>query len=167
MVEYVKKLPLEKLKKYRYPALVLVLGLLFLLLPTGKQETVEPSGTSESSGFDLETFTQEAQRVLSQVAGAGQVQLLLTLDTDGHWDYLSDRTASQGENALQTQEQAVLMSQEGAQKPVTVERRYPEFRGALVLCQGEPGPGLTLALKEALSSLTGLGMDKITVLRAE
>ena len=41
MVEYVKnnswKIPMEKLKKYRYPALILLLGLLLLLLPVDKK----------------------------------------------------------------------------------------------------------------------------------
>ena len=169
MVEYVKKLPLEKLKKYCCPALVLALGLLFLLAPTGGrgQAAAEEPQTTDSQSFDLAAFTQEAQALLSQVAGAGEVRLLLTLDTDGQQDYLLDRTLSQGENTLQTQEQAVLVGREEGEMPVTIQRTYPQFRGALVLCRGEPGPTLTLALKEALSSLTGLGMDRITVLRAE
>lgn len=174
MVEYVKnnswKIPMEKLKKYRYPALILLLGLLLLLLPVDKKsEPVqeEPEQSDSGEAFDLESFTEEAETILSGVQGAGEVKLLLTLDTDGAWDYLSDYTESQGDGTSQSQSQAVLVSGDGSQAPVTVSRSYPQFRGAVVLCQGADSPSLTLRLKEALSSLTGLGMDKITVLKSD
>lgn len=175
MVEYVKKgtwnIPFEKLKKYRYPALILALGLLLLLLPTGrKAETPQQDAekTPQAVGnFELETFTREAERLLSELPGAGEVRLLLTLDTDGQWDYLSDSTQSQGNGVSQVQNQAVLVTRDGDQSPVTVTRSYPSFRGAVVLCRGADSPSLTLSLKEALSSLTGLGMDKITVLKSD
>ena len=52
----------------------------------------------------------------------------------------------------------------GGEAPVVMSRSYPKFRGAVVLCSGE-GAALTLRVKQALSSLTGLGMDKISVLK--
>ncbi len=175
MVEYVKnsawKIPFEKLKKYRYPALILALGLLLLLLPTGEKSNASKQDLQpdpqDTDTFDLSTFTREAEALLSKIQGAGEVKLLLTLDTDGQWDYLADNTQSQGEGSSQTQSQAVLVTRDGDQYPVPVTRSYPRFRGAVVLCQGADSPSLTLSLKEALSSLTGLGMDKITVLKSD
>ena len=163
------KLPMEKLKKYRYPALILLLGLLLLLLPTGKktisEQPEEPVAASQED-FDLEAFTREAEALLSRMQGAGEVRLLLALETDGQQTYLTDLEESAGETGSQSQRETVLVNRDGNQYPVTVYRRYPEFRGAVVLCTGGDSPSLTLQLKEAVSSLTGLGMDKITVLKS-
>ena len=167
MVEYVKKWNLEKLKKYRYPALILALGLMLLLLPVGGRAD-EPQETvvkAQSGDFSLALFTEEAETLLSQVQGAGEVRLLLSLETDGRRDYLSDERQSQGAESQQTERQAVLTSGSGSQEPVILSRSYPEFRGAVVLCQGADSAQVTLSIKEALGSLTGLGMDKITVLK--
>lgn len=165
MVEYVKKLPLEKLKQYRYPALILALGLLLLLVPAGHgREEVPETVTAADSDFSLTEFTQQMETLLSQVRGAGEVRLLLSLESDGDRDYLSDARRTQNADSLQTEYQAVLTSGSGSTSPVLLCRRYPEFRGAVVLCRGAGSPQVVLSIKEALSSLTGLGMDKITVL---
>lgn len=172
MVEYVKngawKTPFLKLKKYRYPALILALGLLLLLLPAGgEREASQEEIRQDTGAFDLDAFAREAESLLSDIQGAGEVRLLLTLDTDGRREYLTDSTQSQGDQTSQSQLDAVLVSIDGDQAPVTITQTYPRFRGAVVLCRGADSPAVTLALKEALSSLTGLGMDKITVLKSD
>ena len=171
MVKYVKngawKTPLMKLKKYRYPALILALGLLLLLIPTGgiQNKTEELEAQAESEEFNLAEFTKETEELLSRIQGAGAVELLLTLETDGQRDFLEDRTQSQSDSTQQSQTETVLVSQNSGESPVVWKRSYPEFRGAVVLCQCADSYSLTLSIKEALSSLTGLGMDKITVLK--
>ena len=171
MVEYVKNLaiPWEKLKKYRYPALILAVGLLLLLLPSGtKAAAAQPQTVqtaAETEDFDLEAFTAEAEKLLSEIQGAGKVRLLLTLDSGGAWSYLADTSETFGDTADQSQRQAVIVSRNGEEYPVTVTRTYPSFRGAVVVAEGG-GASLTLQLKEAVSCLTGLGMDKITVLKS-
>ena len=172
MVEYVKSgtmgAMMEKLKKYRYPALILALGVLLLLLSTGLSGDRETDTVPEvQENFDLAAFTRETENLLSQVQGAGQVQLLLTLETGGTRDYLMDSSQRLSGDSRDTQTQAVLTGSGSGQAPVQVELRYPEFRGAVVLCQGAGAPEVVLALKEALSSLTGLGMDKITVCKMD
>ncbi len=168
MVGYVKNgtmgTVMEKLKKYRYPALILALGVLLLLLPTGTSEKQTADTAPESQeDFDLAAFTREAESLLSQIQGAGEVQLLLTLETGGTRDYLMDSSQRISGDTRDSQTQAVLTGSGSGQAPVQMELRYPEFRGAVVLCQGAGSSEVVLAMKEALSSLTGLGMDKITV----
>jgi stage III sporulation protein AG len=166
----VKKAAFQTLSKYRYPALILALGLVLLLIPTGtktQQEETETESVTESEAFQLETFTAQAQDLLSGISGAGEVQLLLSLETDGTRHYLYDESQSQSDSSSQTSSQTVLARVSGDETPVTVETTFPSFRGAVVLCQGADAPGVVLAVKEALSSLTGLGMDKITVLKMD
>lgn len=173
MVGYVKNAKWNtygmKLKKYRYPALILALGLLLLLLPVGdsKNRAEAETLTLETGGgdFNLTVFTEEAETLLSEIQGAGEVRLLLTLETDGQREYLADMSRSQSDTTRQSQMETVLVGGTGGEEPVVLERSYPTFRGAVVLSRGADSPAVTLCIKEALSSLTGLGMDRISVLK--
>lgn len=160
-------------KRYRYPMLILALGLILMLLPTGKKTdsgtaVLETAAPTETAGdFDLDTFTAQTEQLLSGISGAGSVRLLLTLDTDGVSTYLSDETSRQEGEDTERESQTVLVQQGSDEAPVSVTRAFPTFRGAVVLCQGAQDPKVTLGIKEAISSLTGLGMDKITVLKMD
>ena len=155
-------------KKFLLPGCILLLGVLLLLLP-GKQQdaTAVASEQSESTEFSLEDFTAELEQRLSGVQGAGEVRVLLTLESDGTYEYQQDKTQSQGSDTAQSQEETVLYRKDGSDLPVTRCYRYPEFRGAVVVCPGAGSPGVELAMKEAVSSLTGLGMDRICVCQSD
>ena len=161
-----KILRMELLRKYRYPALILLLGLALLLIPSGgKQKQDETVSEVTESGFSLSEYTREMEELLSEVQGAGEVHLLLSLDTDGETSYLSDRTESVSGDSSQTQLETVLTHEGGDQLPVVEKKTYPKFRGAVVVCSGADEAAVTLRVKEAVSCLTGLGMDRITVLK--
>ena len=49
----------------------------------------------------------------------------------------------------------------------SLHETYPQFRGALVVCQGGGDPAVRLAVIEAVSALTGLGSDKISVVKLQ
>ena len=170
MVKYVKSGTwngiLKKLKTYRFPALILLLGLGLMLVPSGFSGSglEEPVVEQQTGDFDLSVFTKEAETLLSELQGAGEVKILFSLENDGQREFLSDVSESQNGDSSQSSQQTVLPSGSGGESPVVLSRSYPKFRGAVVLCSGE-SPTLTLRIKQALSSLTGLGMDKISVLK--
>ena len=160
-------------KKYRYPVLILALGLILMLIPVGKDgkstvENVQAVLPDTVTGeFDLSSFTEKTELILSEIHGAGQVRVLFTLETDGASTYLADETSRQNGDDVERQTQTVLTRQSGDDVPVSVTKSFPVFRGALVVCQGAQDPNVILGIKEAISSLTGLGMDKITVLKMD
>lgn len=166
MLEQVRQLG----KRYRYPVLILVLGIMLMLLSTGKsRETLQPvvqSGSGQED-FDLEGFTQEAEELLAHIRGAGKVRVVFSLATDGSRSYVYDETTRQQNEEEEREVKTVLTKQSGDEMPLWVTRSYPTFRGAAVSCQGGDDPQVVLGIKEAISSLTGLGMDKIAVLKMD
>lgn len=132
-----------------------------MLLPRGGEERTANPETEE---FSLAAFTREAEDILSQIDGVGKVELILTLDTDGKSTYLRDTRENRDDSSEDIDLQTVVVKVDGNEQPVTMERVYPVFRGAVVVCRGGRSPSVALTVKQALSSLTGLGMDKITVL---
>ena len=51
----------------------------------------------------------------------------------------------------------------GEQSVVPLQTLAPQFRGALVVCPGGEDPQVRLKLAEAVSALTGLGADRISI----
>ena len=48
---------------------------------------------------------------------------------------------------------------------MTVKRVLPVFRGAVVLCDGADDASVRLSVTQAVSTVCGIGADKVTVLK--
>ena len=64
-------------------------------------------------------------------------------------------------------ETVVVGTGSGTQEVVVTNRVYPRYVGALVVCEGGGSAGVRLAVTQAVSSLTALPSDKITVLQGK
>ncbi len=158
---------LELFGKYKYVLLVLLVGVLLLLFPSGEKEEGKTNAilTQESvSQFSREALEEKLKRTLSQVEGAGEVYVILTLK-EGPKQVL----AQEGSATETTRETAPVLASRGGgiQEPVTVQEMGPSYLGALVVAQGAGDPSVKLALTQAVSALTGLGADKISVCKGK
>lgn len=149
--------------RYRLVWLVILAGLLLLLLPLGGEEGETPAETeSPQWAFDLAETEARLSQALSKIHGAGEVTVVLTV-ANGPRQVLAedvDRDAADGQEKTQT---VVLSRGSGSQETVTVQEIYPRYQGALLVCQGGDDPEVRLQLTQAVSALTGLGADKISI----
>ena len=68
--------------------------------------------------------------------------------------------------AVGREQTTVLYQPDSAQRlPAVRKTRYPVYRGAVVVCEGAGSPSVELAIVQAVSRLTGLGSDKISVIK--
>ena len=142
--------------KYKYPILVLLVGLALLALPKGEPPEQVPL-PAETVEVDLERRLEE---LLSQIAGAGQVRVLLTEDTGRETVYQTDTQT----DADSLREDTVIVEDSARMETGLVRRTLePRYRGAVILCQGADAPGVKLAIVEAVRCVTGLGADRISV----
>lgn len=155
----------EAARKYRLILLVLLVGVLFLLIPA--QDTEErQSGVHEEreDNFDVTELETRMEKVLARIDGAGDLSLMLTVKSGGEEIYALDTEYREEEDGSEERITTVLVSGEGGTKePVVARRDYPVFQGALVVCDGGDDPSVRLLITKAVSALTGLGADKITV----
>ena len=143
--------------KYKYPILVVLVGLGLLLLP-GREASPVPEPPEPVSERGLE---QRLEELLSQVQGAGQVRVLLTEDTGRETVYQTD---IQSDSDSRRSEDTVLVEDSSRNETGLVRRTLePRYRGAVILCQGADIPGVKLAIVEAVRCVTGLGADEISV----
>ena len=141
----------------------LALGVLLLLLPRVGGKGEAPAASEPP--FTLEAEEARIAKALSRIAGAGQVTVVLTLDTGLQREFArntedSRQSGGGGDSRVQSRSE-VARDQDEA---LTVQYAYPRYRGALVIVQGD-GSALKLEITQAVSALTGLGADRITVVR--
>lgn len=148
------------LGKYGYVLLVIAVGAALLLWPSGgEQETVL---TQESETyFDLEEFETKLEQALSRIEGAGEVSVVLTLESDGRQVLAQDRDTDGAGGGTSTT--VTVGRGSGTEEVVPLQTFTPDFRGALVICPGAGEAQVRLRLTEAVSAVTGLGSDRISI----
>lgn len=150
------------LDRYRYALLVVAVGVILLMFPTGESRTkAEEVPADREAFFQLEELEEKLARTLSDIRGAGETSVMLTLKS-GSRQVLAQDTQSrgEGERSIST---VTLGRGSGSQEVVPLQTVAPQFRGALVVCPGGDDPGVRLQVIRAVSALTGLGSDCITV----
>ena len=129
--------------KYKFVLLMVAVGVLLMMLPSvgGEkgQEAVSPTTAAGAQGYSLERTQEEMERIVSSIAGAPE-------------DYTS-RT------------QTVLTGSGSGETALPTQELYPEYIGAVVVCDGGDRAGTVLKVKEAVSVLTGLSTDRISVVK--
>lgn len=155
----------KTLDKYKYVLIVIAAGIVLLLWPTGERERNAgmDSRLDIRETFDLDALEKKLSRTLSMVEGAGEVTVTLTVKSGMEQVLASDRATSVSERGSSVEEETVLVSTGGGQETVLLTQKYPTFQGALVVCQGGDSAEIRLLLTQAVSALTGLGADRITV----
>ncbi|HIV68280.1 MAG TPA: hypothetical protein IAA32_05370 [Candidatus Butyricicoccus stercorigallinarum] len=156
--------------KYKYFIAVILAGAL-LLVSSGLPEREEAdSGGETSQAFDLAAFQQMVADSLSNIEGAGRVEVLFSLESGEEAVYASDvnrssQTASDGSSTSESYQSAMSILSDGSygESPVLLTSRYPTFRGAVVLCDGADNSAVRLAVTQAISALCGLSSDRISI----
>ena len=143
------------IKKYKYVALVLVLGILLMTFPTGKQNT--QAGTNASNQqVRIETLVStQMEALLSKVSGAGKVSVMLTVAA-------GEETIYQTNDDKDT---VTITDADRNQNGLIRQVNPPSYLGAVIVCQGADDPSVRLAIVNAVSKVTGLGTDRIAVLK--
>lgn len=156
---------LEFAKKYRYVILILALGLVLMAIPSKtiqKNASVEATVPKEKEP----SINEKLSSVLSQIEGAGRVDVLLTIASGEETIYQTDDTITVGTDTDNTRRGTVTVTDgQRNQEGLIRQINPPSYLGAVVVCQGADSPAVRLAIVEAVSRATGLGADRISVLK--
>lgn len=147
--------------KYKYVLVVLLVGIGLMLIP--EQKDREPATTTMPAAVELPDQTEALTQILSQVQGAGRVKLLLTLAAGEQTVYQIDQ--NQDAAGKINSETVIITDADRNQQGLVQKTLAPEYRGAIVLCQGAGDANVRLAIVEAVADATGLSTDRISVLK--
>lgn len=138
--------------KYRYALLILLLGVALMLIPTSDKTESQPEQTAESTqSVDV---SAQLEQILGCIDGVGKVEVMLTVQTGPVtvYQYDSDGTV-------------IVTDADRAQIGLIQRIEAESYRGAIIVCQGADSAQVRLNVIEAVSKVTGLGSDRITVLK--
>ena len=171
MSEGRQKLPMgfaqvkKAVEKNKYVALVLLAGLAILLWPSersaGTEAQTPVQEVQNPLAFSLEEKEARVAKALSRIQGAGEVIVVLSLKTSLEQEVAVD------EDSSGRRETVTISTGSGTQSEVTLRYRYPQFQGALIVAQGADNATVRLQITQAVAALTGLGTDRITVIKME
>lgn len=153
--------------KYKFAALVALIGAGLLLWPSGSGGTLRTAGEPQAETAQSRDIQAEMEEILGTISGVGQVKVMLTEDTDGERQLAQDTELTYSGDTRAPEDysrrsETVLTGGSGGGAVVT-RTLYPTYRGALVVCQGGDRAEVKLAVTEAVAALTGLSADRITV----
>ena len=159
--------------------LALVVGILLFLL-SFPLEKLGSSGSDGDHGEDFPTVSgdtrsqyqaeleRELKALLETVQGAGQVKVMLTVAQGERTIYQTDSTYAQSDDHTDSRTQTILVTDsERNETGLVYQKNPPVYQGAIVLAQGADDPTVKLAIAEAVSDVTGLGVDKISILKMQ
>ncbi len=128
---------------------------------------VESSQESGSDPFQAEELERKLEQALAQIDGVGEVRVVLTLQSGPRRILAQDSQSTVDEGRTEAEVTNVVISAgSGVEGTVTLQQLSP-IPGALVVCSGGGEPTVQLRLVEAVSALTGLGADKISVCKGK
>lgn len=143
----------DKLHSIRIPLAVLALGLVLLLL-TGKGETAESKPSEPDPPDTLQVSEQRLQVVLESIDGVGRAQVLLSYASSAETEYVTNESDA-----------VIVSAGSGKQEGLVRKTRYPDYLGAVIVCDGGDQPAIQYDVTQATARFTGLSSDHITVLK--
>ncbi len=155
----------EFLKKYKYAAIILLVGVVLMLIPIGKhKESTQPVTVQEN--IQEKQIEEALEEILSQISGAGEVRVLLSIASGEETVYQTDNRLSQSEESSNTQKDTVTVTDADRNQMGLIKQTIsPVYRGAVVVCEGADSAFVRLAIVEAVAKVTGLSSDRISVLK--
>lgn len=154
-------------QRYKYILLVIAVGFLLLTFPVGENGGKEEKRTES---FDLQVFEKQVEKTLSECEGVGRCKVMLSVSSGPESVFAKEARESRREDERARESDidtkpSIISGGSGSETPVLIKEMYPEFRGAVVICDGAGSAALRGKVAEAVSALTGLRSDRISIIK--
>lgn len=151
--------------KYRYVLLVLLIGLAFMLIPSGESRKNEEPEAVQTVTQKKTDIAEELTNILTQIEGAGKVKVMLTVEAGETTIFHQDEDITGGESSSIHRETVIITDSNRGQSALIEQVNPPKYLGAVIVCEGAERAAVRLNIIEAVSKVTGLGADRISVLK--
>ena len=140
-----------------------------------KQTSTSTSGTNALSDYTtlLET---KLSKTLSQIEGAGNVDVMITLDgasqlilaydTESRTNSTDNTTASgtsTKSNNTTTNSTPIIITKNGQSEPLVLSEIMPNIKGVVVVCEGANNIRVKLNILQAVQALLGVNSGQIEI----
>ncbi|HZK44507.1 MAG TPA: hypothetical protein VFC73_09540 [Syntrophomonadaceae bacterium] len=173
-----QNLKLKGNSKVRYLLVIIIcLGLLAIIWPSAKTKPDTPATPNNIKQVQKSTIQNsmatDLEEILSQIDGAGSVDVSLTLSSDGVKTYASNvrderrdiqENDNKGTKKTTSEKNITRDLAVSSGNPLLVEEKKPEILGVLVVADGAKSPVIRERLTNATSTLLNIAPHKINVM---
>lgn len=153
-------------RNYRYVFLVFAIGVLLMCLPKASEKDDDASINVQMQSITTATIEEQMEQILAKISGAGKVSVMLTDRSGEETVYQTDRQESISAENQSVKTETVVTGNGSSERTYLIRQvNPPKYLGAVVVCQGADDPKIRLAIVDAVSKLTGLGANCISVLK--
>ena len=150
-------------KKYKYAILVLVAGIGLMLVPNIKKEPETTNTVLVQKQADL---AEQLEQTITQISGVGRAKVMLSISRGEETLYQTDVNESYGSDDSSKHSSTVIVTDAQKAQVGLVRQINPViYQGAVIVCEGADSPQVCLSVVEAVSKATGLGTNRICVLK--
>ena len=165
--EIIKRI-FDRLWRNKYVLAVILLGAVLLILPTSanRKMRTETEPRQNAASFSVEAEEARLAAILSKIDGAGRVSVLLSVKGGAESVVAVDEEISEDDSKCDRESKTVIISSgSSSEEAVILKYVYPEYVGAVIVAEGAGSSAVKLHLIEAASAATGLGSDRIKVVK--
>jgi len=146
--------------RYKYVMIVVLAGILLMSFSTEKKE--EPEEVLQERKEEI-CLSEELEEILARIEGVGKVQVLLTEADSARTVYQTDEQHS-ADGSIRV-ETVIVSDGSRGEAGLVASVTPPVYLGAIVVCQGADRPSVQLAVIQAVSNVTGISTDRISVVK--
>lgn len=152
--------------KYKYLAIILLVGICFVVMSYDTSSDTVIITQDES--FDVIEVEKRLEDIISKISGVGDVRIMLTVK-NGIENIFANNTTEEysksGDDISKDISNEIVFETKssGQKEPIKIVDIYPEFLGALIVCEGGDNDRVRLEILNAIKSLCDISSDKITI----
>ncbi len=156
---------------------LLIICLICLIIFLKMSDSDKKSNTSTTTNSTIYKTSVEysgileskLESVLSQIKGAGNVKVMVTLEGSPELVYAMDSNekASNTQNGSTTTSSStpIIVETNGSSEPLILTEKLPKVKGVVVVSTGASDIAIKLDILNSVSTLLDISIDKINVLK--
>ena len=153
--------------------IIFVVALILFLKMSGTKATTKTTTTSATQYQTSLDYSKQLETklesVLSQIKGAGNVKVMITLDGSPELVYAMDSNEkvsnNTGGSTTTSSSTPILVQTNGATSPLILTEVLPKVKGVIVVSSGANDISIKLDILNSVSTLLDISTDKINVLK--
>lgn len=169
-LERIRALP-DKKKLETLAVFAAVALLVLLVWPTlfgsSQEKNTQSTSTNNQAAFDAQREEDDLVRVLSSIRGAGDVQVMITYESEPVLEpaYESSySTSNTQEDSRTTSNETETKRPSSSQSDgLVLTQKRPEVRGVVVIAQGASDIQVKMELAQAVQTALGVSASKVDV----
>lgn len=173
MNDYLKKLKNLKIEKrniFLICVAVCVMVILFVseLTSTDSSETISTENTAQYSGQYIEKTEKELETLLRKISGAGDVKVMITLESCYENVYAKGYSEKQDQNETsqqyETEEEYIIVKNGSNNEECLIIKVYePTVKGVAVIAEGAGNSQVKNAITQTVCALFDISSAKVSV----